>query len=452
MAGSLSTFVSAVRRRARYERMTRSELDADKLARFRRLVVHAQRHSAYYARIIAERGIDPASCAVSDFPVLTKPELMANFDDIVTDPSITKAGVAEFLSHSTDPAERFLGRYRVMHTSGTSGEVGYFLSSSTDWIRALFGGARQPGFERGARRSRGRFRFAFYGATGGHFAGVTMVTLLARSPARLFIDARAFEINLPLADTRAALEAFQPEALFGYTTALKMLGERKQAGELDIHPIAIAATGETVTKADMDFLSEAFDGARVTSAYASTEHMTMGASDPGGETMTLTDNNLIFEPFADHTLVTNLFNETMPLIRYRMSDILHVISEPGARRIQIKSLVGRTERTPIFINAAGKSDFISPHTINEVFVAGVRRFQMRLTGEASFRFLAIFDPALDDAGRAAAVAGLKTRLTEILEQKAMANVAFTVEPVDEIPVNERTRKFQLIVDERSGPA
>ena len=33
------------------------------------------------------------------------------------------------------------------------------------------------------------------------------------------------------------------------------------------------------------------------------------------------------------------------------------------------------------------------------FVAGVRRFQMRLTGEASFRFLAILEPSLDQAER-----------------------------------------------------
>jgi phenylacetate-coenzyme A ligase PaaK-like adenylate-forming protein len=452
VAGAVSTFISALVRSRRYERLTRAERDADKLDRFRHLVGHAQRHSAYYAQVIAERGIDVTTCTPTDFPVLTKPILMANFDRIVTDPRITKAGVAEFLTRSTDPAERFLGRYRVMHTSGTSGEVGYFLSSPTDWLRGAFGGGQRP-FDRAPRRGRrGRYRFAFYGATGGHYAGVTMITALARSPMRLFIDARAFEINAPMVQTRAALTEFQPEALFGYTTALKMLGERKLAGELDIHPTAIAATGETVTKADMEFLSAAFDGATVRSAYACTEHMSMGTSDPGGETMTLTDNNLIFEIAEDHTLVTNLFNQTMPLIRYRMSDILKVVSEPGARRIQIASLVGRTEKTPTFINAGGETDFISPHTINEVFVAGVRRFQMRLTGQTSFRFLAVLEPSLDKPGRADAIAGLERRLHAIFEQKGMHNVTFTVEPVDEIAVNERTRKFQLIVDERAAAA
>jgi phenylacetate-coenzyme A ligase PaaK-like adenylate-forming protein len=452
MTGTFAALISTLRRRALYPRLTRAELDAAKLARFRRLAAHAQRRSPYYAQVIAERRIEVETCTPQDFPVLTKPILMANFDAIVTDPAITRAGVADFLTRSIDPAEKFLDRYRVMHTSGTSGEVGYFLTSRADWMRGAFSGGQRPIGARPKRRGRGRFRFAFYGATGGHYAGVTMITSLARSPARLFVDARAFEINSPMSETRAALMQFQPEVLFGYTTALKMLGERKLAGELDIHPIAIAATGETATQADLNFLSHAFDGAPATSAYACTEHMSMGLSDPGGQTMTLTDDNLIFEVAQDHTLVTNLFNETMPLIRYRMSDILTVVSPPGARRIQIASLVGRTERTPEFVNAAGQSDFISPHTINEIFVAGVRRFQMRLTGKASFRFLTILEPSLDETGRRTAVAGLEARLREILEQKGMPNVVFTVDVVDEIAVNPRTRKFQLIVDERAAAA
>jgi hypothetical protein len=43
------------------------------------------------------------------------------------------------------------------------------------------------------------------------------------------------------------------------------------------------------------------------------------------------------------------------------------------------------------------------------------------------------------------VQGVERRLRELLEQKRMSNVRFTVDVVDHIPVNPRTRKFQLIV-------
>ena len=40
---------------------------------------------------------------------------------------------------------------------------------------------------------------------------------------------------------------------------------------------------------------------------------------------------------------------------------------------------------------------------------------------------------------------MRLRLAEILAQKGLGNVTFEVEVVADIPLNERTRKFQLIV-------
>jgi phenylacetate-CoA ligase len=329
--------------------------------------------------------------------------------------------------------------------------VGYFLYAPTDFtamMGMMFGRRRRRPKSPVKRRNRGRMRLGFYGATGGHFAGVTGFSLIGNGPLRRFIRLGLFEINAPIQQTLDQLNAFQPDVLSGYTTALRMLGDQQVSGALDIHPMAIAATGETVTKADMDFLSQAFGGATVTSAYGCTEHMGLGSSNPGGETMTLADDNLIFEVFDDHSLITNLFNRTMPLIRYRMSDILKVVSQPGDRDLVIENLVGRTELTPTFTTRTGATDFISPHIINEIFVAGVTRFQLRLTSATSFRFLVCLEPGLRATARDRAVSAVKARLAEILAQKAMETVTFEVEVLDAIPLDPRTRKFRLIVDER----
>ena len=171
----------------------------------------------------------------------------------------------------------------------------------------------------------------------------------------------------------------------------------------------------------------------------------LGISNPDGNTMTLMDDNLIFEFYEDHSVITNLFNYTLPLIRYRMSDILRPVSAPQARRIVIQNLVGRTEQMPVFVNGEGTKDFISPHIINEIFVKGVTRFQMQITGSSSFLFLICVDAGLDAAERATTAAGVGARLAEILAQKGLSNVAFEIQIVADIPVNARTRKFQLIV-------
>lgn len=430
---------------------TRAALEAAKEQKFRTLIRYACTRAPYYANIIRERGLDVNTCKAGDFPVLTKALLMANFDDIVTDRRVTKQLIAEFLSRSTDPKEQLFNELTVMHTSGTSGEVGYFLYSPADFGRLRAAAMRnrkafRAQFPRLGFRLR-RIRVAFYGATGGHFAGVTGVASMQRGLRQFFIDARAFEINTPLPEVVRGINAFEPDALWGYTTALKMLGDEQRTGHLGIKPMAVIATGEMVTQSDLQFLSQAFGGAQALSMYACTEHMLLGISNPDGNTMTLMDDNLIFEFYEDHSVITNLFNYTLPLIRYRMSDILRPVSAPQARRIVIQNLVGRTEQMPVFVNGAGAKDFISPHIINEIFVTGVTRFQMQITGSSSFLFLICVDVGLDDTERATAAAGIRGRLAEILAQKGLSNVAFEVQIVADIPLNERTRKFQLIVSQ-----
>lgn len=428
-----------------------SRFEARKLDKFRALVRYADKNSAYYSRLIQERGINVETCEPADFPVLTKATLMENFDDIVTDHRISKQGVADFLSQSSDPGNLLFNKYTVMHTSGTSGEVGYFLTERADQRRTYAGMMRRrramrSGSLRWPIKGIRRLRVAFYGATGGHYAGVTMVSRMQRGLARLFLKARSFEVNSPLPSIVDELNLFQPDMLFGYTTALKILGEQQRQGILRINPVAIAASGETVTRSDAGFLSESFGGVPVSNVYACTEHMMMGFSNPDHETMTLVDDNLIFELYEDHSIVTNLYNYTMPLIRYRMSDILKPVSDENVSPIVVESLVGRCEKMPTFINSKGEHDFISPHTINEIFVKGVTRFQFQITGESSFRFPVCVEAGLSTHERSSAVVSLEKRLHEILLQKGLSNVTFEVAVVDEIPVNQRTRKFQLIVD------
>lgn len=432
-----------------------SAIDARKLKKFRALVRYANAHSRYYQQLIAERGISLETCVPTDFPLMTKSILMANFDAIVTDSSITKQAIANFLTRSSDPSDLFLNKYTVMHTSGTSGEMGYFLTKKSDMRRSFRGSLFRS--RRGSGNSMRwpftgfhRLRLAFYGATGGHFAGATAVARMQKGLARLFLKTVPFEVNSPLPQVVERLNEFKPDFLFGYTTALKMLGEQQRQGSLQISPRAIAATGEMVTKEDILYLRDSFGGASVVGLYACTEHMMMGVTNVDFETMTLTDGNLIMELFDDHSVVTNLFNYTMPLIRYRMSDILRPVSAQGEYPVIVENLVGRNEKMPTFRNAAGAMDFISPHTINEVFVKGVTRFQMQITSDTSFRFPVCVEADLSEEQRSTITHGVEQRLRDILLQKGLENVHFEVPIVADIPVNRVTRKFQLIVEDRNS--
>ncbi|HTQ99961.1 MAG TPA: hypothetical protein VMH83_08220 [Candidatus Acidoferrum sp.] len=431
--------------------LSRAEFEAKRLQKFREFVRFVNEHSPYYADVIKQRGIDPATATPEQFPVLTKSILMANFDAIVTDKRITKAAIAEFLTRSHEPTERFLDHFTVIHTSGSSGEVGYFVYSPEDLARGVtFGRPAQRRQSRLQRRHRGRFRVAFFGATDGHYAGVTMVSMLGRGIARLFIKMATFEVNSPLPDVIAGLNEFQPDFMVGYTTALKILAEKQREGVLKISPLVIGASGEATTRGDKEILHGAF-GSAVVNSYGCSEHLGMGGSPPDSDEIVLYDDDLMFEFFDDHCLITNLFNHTLPLIRYRMSDTLKpVATDKHAPYLVIENLIGRNELQPVFVNRDGARDFISPHTINEVFVTGVTRFQLHMTGDTSFRFLVCLDKTLVAEQKAAALNGVRKRLLEILAAKRLDNVQFDVVEADDLPVDPKTRKFRLIVDARKA--
>jgi len=70
-----------------------------------------------------------------------------------------------------------------------------------------------------------------------------------------------------------------------------------------------------------------------------------------------------------------------------------------------------------------------------------------LRGKAALRFLVCLELSLNPLQQAEALANVERRLREILDQKRMDNVTFEVVLVDDLPLNPKTRKIQLIVAE-----
>ena len=59
---------------------------------------------------------------------------MDNFDKFFIDKRITKIQVEKFLSDNPDPTSLLFNRYYVIHSSGTSGKVGFYLYSEKNGI------------------------------------------------------------------------------------------------------------------------------------------------------------------------------------------------------------------------------------------------------------------------------------------------------------------------------
>ena len=440
-----STLIRTRLEHVRNERRTRAQIEARQLKKFRRLAAHAARHAPYYRDVVDARGIDLDNCVPQDFPVLTKDALLDNFDRIVTDPTITYADIAGFLAASKDPFELYRDRYYVVQTSGISGTVGYFVYDFDDWARGVAGALRvnPPSF--------GKRRLAFFGYGDGHYTGVSFATSTQQSLLRWVYDIAAYHIDHPLGPILDSLNAFQPTILMGYPSALGILADAQLQGRLTIAPQAAQCSGESVLAADRAKVEQAF-GVPLVDVYSSTEHLIMGANRPEYGCMHLFEDNLIFELKEDHTLITNLFNRTMPLIRYRMNDMLTSRSDhQGVLPFTAVQVAGRSEHTPTFLNEHGKEDFIHAIVIADLLIEGVRCLQLEVVDRTSFRLRICLERGLDASGRRNAMAASHQAFDELLAQKEMRNVSYQVEVADELPVDPKTGKFRLVVPARAAP-
>lgn len=417
---------------------TPEELFEHNLARFRKWLAWAALRSPYYAEVCRRERIDPAVARPEDLPILTKRDLIENFDRIATDRRVRRDAISAFLARSRDPRELFLDNFHVVHSSGTSGEVCFVVYTRREWMHATASFMRVvlPGLAR---------RVAFVGATNGHYAAVALATAPTAPGVGLLYRVRAFHVNLPTSEILRSLEAFRPKVLVGYAGALRTLAEAKRRGELRIRPRLVVSSGEVLLPQDRAFLRETF-GVPVRNLYASTEHLYMAVDLPErrGEGMYLIEDDLMFELRDDCTLVTNLFNHTVPLFRYRMDDVLRPAPRQGRLgpyRI-VETLVGRTEHAPVFLNARGERDSIHPIVLAEFYVRGLAAFQFRLTGPDSFRFLAQVEEGVPAGEVEKEIAD---RLRALLREKGMENVRFEIERVIKLPPDPTTGKFRLIV-------
>ena len=127
----------AIRQLRQHEQWTRPELLAHQAQALAGLRAQAYAHSPFYQRFHA--GLTTAPLAA--LPVLTKAMLMEHFDEVVTNPAIRLDAVRDFAAQRQEEA-RFLDRYWVTATSGSSGQPGFFLFDEPEWLSIMASFAR----------------------------------------------------------------------------------------------------------------------------------------------------------------------------------------------------------------------------------------------------------------------------------------------------------------------
>jgi len=343
---------------------------------FRKLLHYVWNRSGFYREFYASQGVREnhlADISINDLPLLPKKTLQVNFDRAVTDPRLARMELEAWFESHRDPGETFCTDMVVIHGSGTSGDVGIYACDRKAWATAdAIMATRLPLPE---NYPTGRTKIAFYVATNGHFATVSM----ARSMPKNVYDT----LILPLLDsseqTVKQLNAFQPHRLSGYSSCVAYLAELALDGRLEIHPQRVIVGGDKLTDSMERKIRQAW-GAPIYVLYGASESKYIAIKTPEHEQMMVMDDLNIVEVLDEkdravsagkegRVVLTNLYNYTLPMLRYELGDYVVRGTELHDRPFStLRDIRGRANDALPVVLSSGLHDSIHPLILTTLFV------------------------------------------------------------------------------------
>ena len=340
----------------------------ERLAALRRFALE---RSPFYARFHA--GLEDRP--LSELPMLTKAELMANFDGLVTDRGLRLREVEAHLAQVSGDA-RFRDHYRVVSTSGTTGLRGIFLSNPEEWAQVIASYARAQEWAGIVPSLRHPVRIAVVSTTKPWHQSARVGASI-RSPLAPTLRLDATESLASIVDR---LNEFQPQSLVAYASTQRLLAEEQLAGRLRIRPRAVFSASEVLTPDTRRLIADAWD-IQPFDVYAATEPAGIASECELHAGLHLYEDLVITEVVdergrpvppgeaGDKLLLTVLFSRTQPLIRYELSDSI-VPSQrtcPCGRTLRlIESIQGRSEDVIHLPGTVGGEVAIHPNVIHDV--------------------------------------------------------------------------------------
>lgn len=331
--------------------------------KFRALIKTAAARSAFYRRKF--HGIDLDTCRICDLPTLTKNEMMQNFDEVVTEPGITKQRLQQFMDDPANLGKLYQGRFAVAHTSGSQGRPALIVQDR-DALALAFGvqvtrgSGKQDSWLQHTNHVFSPAKMAVITQRPGFYPSGATFSYLP-SGLKPFFKTHWFSVFDPIEKTIAGLNDLKPNYITGYTSSLEVLAREEEAGRLRLRAAGcleqITNISELLPHSTLDRIEQTF-GVPVTDQYAMGECLALTCGCPGHHGSHLNSDLAILEvvdeqyrPVPDgqkgaKVLLTNLYNLVQPFIRYEIDDIVTMSAQPcpcGSVLPLVESIEGRAK-------------------------------------------------------------------------------------------------------------
>ncbi len=269
------------------------------------------KNSPYYRDLLNGN----SDVSLTDIPVINKSELMKNFDRINT-VGLKKKNVFSKIKKAEQTRnfkELTVDDIAFGASSGTSGRPVIFLASSSErarYIGTIMGKAKQN-----------------------HLFWKNRLALVLRSNNPIY-DTKSkkrhqfkyFDPTTSLDKIVEDLNSYNPTVLFAPPSMLLQLAKEAKQGELKINPREITSVAEVLTLEDKKNIEDSFN--IKLHEYYQTAEGHIGMTHLDHEIYLNEDLIIIEKDYIDKKserfvpIITDLYRKSLPLIRYRLDDIL----------------------------------------------------------------------------------------------------------------------------------
>ena len=410
--------------------------------RLKKLVQYAKANSPYYQELYTNVGDE---FCLNDLPPTSKPEIMTNFDRVLTDRQITMDKVNRFTENLDNVGRMIDGKYLIFMTSGSTGNPAVVLydkhnidvSSAVAALRTFARKQDYQAFLKHGKKTAGVFaNYGFYLACG---MSRYLQLRMPQKQTKITVD-----VNAPEEEIIQQLNTFQPAMLSGYPSNLALLADYD---ELNIKPDVIITGGELLTDEIREKLVRRF-GCYVQTHYSCTEAGEIACECSEGH-LHINEDWVIVEPVdgdnqpvgygvrSNKVLVTNLSNYIQPFIRYELTDRVIVHDEPcscgkSTRWIEVEG------RTDDILQFAGGVQ-VAPMSLYKILeeIKSIRRFQLVQRAENRLELRLVAD------NPSVAFVEAKRDLIAFFKGKGVTNIEITLS--EESPqANKTSGKFKHV--------
>lgn len=409
------------------------------------LLNHVKNHSPFYQHHYQHIDLSKITIdTLTKLPLMNKSLLMDHWDQVCCHPTLTKATAEQHLeAFNQGKTDQVLWQddIYITATGGSSGVRGLLV-----WDLDFFSVVGAAAFR---YQHKDEIKKPINGPI--KIAAITAPTLAHASTPLFSIcqntDAESTHIpsDLPIDELCKRLEALQPSHLIGYSTVIEEVAHHALAGKVNIKPQRVSTNSEPLTDTARKTIREAW-GLEVNNMWGSVEAGMMGIEDDRHLGLILNEDLIIFETLNEalepcdepeqikHLAITNLFNKTLPLIRYVVDDAIQLKeSDETAYRI-VEAILGRSDDWFQYGDLR-----IHPMVYRHVLgqVESIEGYQVQQT-ERGAHILIIQNKAIDEAK-------LHQDLVRSLEKSGLKNPEITMAFVKDIPRHQQTGKTKRFV-------